>query len=162
VKLQTAVCAVIGIVIATWLNPIRPRHVEAQSIPQSQLLVAQSAPAEIRLKRRGNGHFFIHGMVNGQLVEFLIDTGASGVALTVEDASRVGLPVDPARWQVIGSGASGDVRGQVERLESVEVEGRTVTNLDAMIPNGLDISLLGQDFLRHLGVTMSGENMVLR
>jgi len=134
-----------------------------EAAPQPRLLVAQDAPAEIRLKTRGNGHFFVHGMVNGQIVEFLVDTGASGVALTVEDATRIGLPVDRAKWRVIGSGASGAVRGQMERLDSVEVGGRTVTNLEAMVASGLEISLLGQDYLNRVSsVTMSGGLMVLR
>lgn len=130
--------------------------------PQARLMVAQNAPAEVRRKRRGDGHFYVHGMVNGQIVEFLVDTGASGIALTVDDAKRVGLAVDRRKFRIIGSGASGAVRGQVDRLRSVEVEGRTVTNLDAMVANGLEISLLGQDFLRHFTVTMSGGMMVLR
>jgi aspartyl protease family protein len=162
VKLPTIICAVIGIAIASWLKPGATRPADAPAGPQSQLLVAQNAPPEIRLKKRGNGHFFVYGMVNGQIVEFLVDTGASGVVLTVKDAQRIGLPINRARWKVIGSGASGAVRGQVERLASLEVEGRTVTELDAMVANGLQVSLLGQDFLRHFGVTMSRDLMVIR
>ncbi|HEY0116598.1 MAG TPA: TIGR02281 family clan AA aspartic protease [Allosphingosinicella sp.] len=150
----------IGIFIAmAWLRP----SYEVPRGPQVQLMVAHNAPEEVRLKKRGNGHFYVHGMVNGQIVEFMVDTGASGVVLTVADAERVGLPVDRRRWQVIGSGASGPVRGQVDRLDSVEVEGRTVTNLDAMVAVGLRQSLLGQDFLRRFGsVRMSRDQMVLR
>lgn len=150
----------IGIFIAmVWLRPVEPRPAG----PQVQVAIAEDAPAEIRLRKRGNGHFYVHGMVNGQIVEFLVDTGASGIVLTVEDAQRVGLPVDRRSWRVIGSGASGAVRGQVNRLDQVEVEGRTVTNLEAMVANGLRISLLGQDFLKRLGsVTMTGDVMVLR
>lgn len=154
-----------SIVIAICLAVLWPGEPEApiDTRPKPQLMVAQSAPAEIRLKKRGNGHFFVHGMVNGQIVEFLVDTGASGIALTVADAERIGLPVSPARWRVIGTGASGPVRGQVERLGSVEIGGRIVTNLNAMVADGLGISLLGQDFLNQLeSVTMSGDNMVLR
>ena len=141
----------------------QPRAVARPAAPAVQVMVAQNAPQEIRLKKRGNGHFYVHGMVNGQIVEFLVDTGADGLVLTVDDAQRVGLPVDRSRWRVIGSGASGPVRGQVERLDTVEVEGRSVSNLDAMVANGLHVSLLGQGFLRHFGsVTMAGDMMVIR
>jgi len=131
--------------------------------PRGNAFVAPNAPEEIRLERRGNGHFYVHGMVNGQIVEFLVDTGASSVVLTTADAERVGLPVDKARFQVIGTGAAGPVRGQRNILDSVEVEGRTVTNMPAMIAEGLGQSLLGQDFLTRFGsVQMSGGTMVLR
>jgi aspartyl protease family protein len=152
----------IGIGILTAMYWLRPAESEPAG-PQVRVAVAQNAPKEIRLRKRGNGHFYVHGMVNGQLVEFLVDTGASGIALTVEDAQRVGIPVDRRSWTVIGSGASGAVRGQVNRLDKVDVEGRTVTNLEAMVADGLNISLLGQDFLKRMGsVTMTGDVMVLR
>jgi aspartyl protease family protein len=154
---------VIGMAIAGWLRPSFSDRAPVPAAPRAQLMVAANAPPEVRLKKRGNGHFFVHAIVNGQIVEFLVDTGASNVVLTVEDAKRIGLPVDRSRWTVIGSGASGAVRGQMERLQSVEVEGRTVTNLEAMVAEGLEMSLLGQDFLRHLkGVTMSRDVMVLQ
>ena len=131
--------------------------------PPPQASVAADAPEEIRLQRRGDGHFYLHGMVNGQIVEFLVDTGADSVVLTVEDAARVGLDVDKSRFRVIGSGAAGPVQGQISRLDSVEVEGRTVTNMRAMVANGLEQSLLGQDFLtRFRSVQMSGATMILR
>lgn len=125
--------------------------------------IAPSAPAEIRLRRRGNGHFFVHGMVDGQIVEFLVDTGASDVVLTVADAERVGIAVDPKRFRVIGTGAGGPVQGQLSRVETVEVEGRTLHGAEIMIAEGLEQSLLGQDFLTRFGaLEMSGDHMVLR
>ena len=131
--------------------------------PPVQASVAPDAPEEIRLQRRGDGHFYIHGMVNGQIVEFLVDTGADSVVLTVDDAARIGLDVDKARFRVIGTGASGDVRGQSNILDSVEVEGRTVNNMRALVANGLEQSLLGQDFLtRFRSVQMNGGTMTLR
>jgi aspartyl protease family protein len=151
----------LGIFIACVAIKAMPYRGEAA--PHVQMMVAANAPAEVRLKQRGNGHFFVHGMVNGQIVEFMVDTGADSVVLTVEDAERVGLPVDRSRWRVVGTGASGPVRGQFERLQSLEVEGRTATGLDAMVAEGLEVSLLGQDFLSRLGsMTMSGDIMVLR
>jgi aspartyl protease family protein len=154
-----------GIFILCFLarGAFHSRPVAASPQPQAQVMLAKDAPTEVRLKQRGNGHFYVHAMVNGQLVEFLVDTGSDGVVLTVADAQRVGLPIDRRRWRVIGTGASGAVRGQVERLASVEMEGRTVTNLDAMVADGLHVSLLGQDYLRHLSaVTMAGDTMVLK
>ena len=144
-----------------WLRP--PGSAVAEAKPQPQMVMSANAPAEVRLRKRRNGHFYTHGLANGQVVEFLVDTGASAVVLTVADARRIGLSVDPRRFRVIGSGASGAVRGQVERLEEIEISGRTIRGLDVMIAQGLEGSLLGQDFLSHLqSVSMSGDMMVLR
>jgi aspartyl protease family protein len=151
----------IGVACALFLP--RPGSRAEPAEPPVQVLRSADAPAEVRLRRRGDGHFYLHGLVNGQVVEFLIDTGATNVVLTTADAERVGLRLDKDRFGIIGRGASGAVEGQVDRLDRVEVEGRIVTNLDAMIADGLEQSLLGQDFLGRLGaVEMSGDVMVLR
>ena len=158
----TAKYAIIGIAAWAGLKLISGGGGEAV-VPVMHASVAPNAPEEIRLQRRGDGHFYLHGMVNGQIVEFLVDTGADSVVLTVEDAARAGIHVDKARFEVIGTGASGPVRGQTSLLHSVEVEGRTVTNVRAMIANGLEQSLLGQDFLtRFRSVQMNGSTMILR
>ena len=69
--------------------------------------------------RQPNGHFYVDGTVNGQSVRFLIDTGATSVALTADDASRIGLQFSPAEFQQIGYGASGPVMGKQVTLTSV-------------------------------------------
>jgi aspartyl protease family protein len=153
----------IGVFLAMlWLKPIGRAEV-APARPEPQLVMAATAPAEVRLKKRQNGHFYTHGLANGQVVEFLVDTGASSVVLTLADARRIGLQVDPRRFRVIGTGASGAVRGTVARLDQVEIAGRTLRGVEVMVAQGLRGSLLGQDFLRHLqSVSMSGDTMVLK
>jgi aspartyl protease family protein len=123
-----------------------------------------SGPApEVRLEREGNGHFYVHGEVNGQLARFVVDTGASMVALTVEDARRLGVPFNEAEFDVVGTGASGPVRGQMVKLDRVVVEGREVTDVSGAVLEGLEISLLGQSFLSRIGsIEMSGDYMILR
>lgn len=158
-ELKIAVVLISGVAWALFGGSSRHAAVP----PPLQASVAPDAPQEIRLQRRGDGHFYIHGMVNGQIVEFLVDTGADSVVLTVGDAERIGLAVDKARFGVIGTGAAGPVRGQRNVLDSVEVEGRTVSNMRALVAVGLEQSLLGQDFLtRFRSVQMSGATMTLR
>lgn len=160
-KWQTVPIATGVFLAMLWLRPVG--RAEPGAEPQLQMAVSAKAPAEIRLRKRQNGHFYTHGLVDGQIVEFLVDTGASSVVLTVADARRIGIAVDPAHFRVVGQGASGPVRGQVSRIDSMEVHGRTLRNLDVMIAQGLEDSLLGQDFLRHLqSMTMSGGTMVLK
>lgn len=131
--------------------------------PAVQVTRAANAPAEVRLRRSERGHFYVHAMVNGQLVRFMVDTGATHVVLTETDAERVGISLKDLPRRVIGTGASGAVHGRTSRLDSVAFEGRQVSNLDVMIAEGLDVSLLGQDYLTRIGtMTMAGDAMVLR
>jgi len=118
---------------------------------------------ETTLVREDNGHFYAHAKVNGELVRFIVDTGASTVALTVEDAKRLGIPVDPATFESIGEGASGAVRGKLITLDSVEIDGKRVDNVRAAVLEGSRLSLLGQSYLSRMGeVQMQGDYMVLR
>ena len=120
-------------------------------------------PVETKLERMPNGHFYADGNVNGQPVRLVVDTGASTVALTMVDAQRIGIPFSPAAFGVIGTGASGAVRGQPIMLDSVEIGGKEVRSVPAVVVEGLDVSLLGQTYLSRItSVQMSGESMTLR
>ena len=124
---------------------------------------ARGWAAETRLERGSSGHFFASALVNGQPVEFVVDTGASTVALTIADAERVGIPVDRSSFQIVGTGASGPVRGQNVELASVSLDGKEVRQLRGTILEGLDVSLLGQAYLSRIGgIEMRGNEMVIR
>ena len=127
---------------------------------------ASSAPAkpiETRLERTPGGHFYVNGEVNGQLVSFVVDTGATAVALTQEDARRVGIAFSPGEFDVIGTGASGPVRGKILMLDKVSIDGKEVTAVRGAVLEGLDVSLLGQSYLSRIGgVEMSGDTMRLK
>jgi aspartyl protease family protein len=118
---------------------------------------------ETRLERMPNGHFYADAMVNGQPVRLVVDTGATSVALTEADAQRIGIPFSPAEFQVIGTGASGPVRGKMLDFDSVSVDGKDIRGVRGAVIEGLDVSLLGQTYLSRIGsVQMSGDSMTLR
>ena len=122
-----------------------------------------SMTVETKLERAPNGHFYADGNVNGQPVRLVVDTGATTVALTVADAQRIGVSFSPNEFTVIGTGASGAVRGQPVTLDSVEIGGKQVRGVRAAVVEGLDVSLLGQTYLGRIGsVQMSGDTMTLR
>ena len=115
------------------------------------------------LDRAANGHFFADAQVNGQTVHFLVDTGASGVALTIEDARRAGLQFSSNEFTSVGSGASGEVRGKLVSLDRVSLGGREVSNVSGVILEGGEMSLLGQSFLSQMGtIEISGDRMTIR
>ena len=120
-------------------------------------------PRETVLERSSNGHFYVHAKVNGELVRFIVDTGATAVALTAEDAKRVGLKFSPSEFEYVGEGASGPVRGKMVTIDEIDVDGKKVENVSGAILAGSDLSLLGQSYLSRMGeVQMRGDYMVLR
>jgi aspartyl protease family protein len=117
----------------------------------------------ITLFREDDGHFYADAQVNGMPVHFLVDTGASGIALAREDAERAGVLVDPSEGGVIGSGASGEVRGHYVELDRVTLGSKEAEDMTAVVLEGGDMSLFGQSFLsRFDSVEIHGDEMVLR
>lgn len=131
--------------------------------PARSVQPASSWRAETRLTPTPNGHFRTMALVNGQPVEFIVDTGATAIALTIADAHRIGVAVDPASFTEVAMGAGGPVRGQQVTIDSVSVDGREVRTLSGVVLEGLQDSLLGQAYLNRIGeVRMSGGVMILR
>ena len=121
------------------------------------------AAGETVLERRPDGHFYASVMVDGAETEMMVDTGASFIALTAEDARDIGLSWREQDAIVVAQGASGPVKGVPVRLSEVELNGHIATNVEAaVIPTGLSVSLLGQSFLQKLNrVEIAGETMSL-
>ena len=128
-----------------------------------QQAFASWSAGETVLPRGQNGHFFADALVNGVPVGFMVDTGASIIALTGADATAAGLMWNDADVRVVASGASGPVHGVFVRLDQVELGGHRAENIEAIIvPEGLGISLLGQSFLRTIEpVRIEGDKMIL-
>ena len=118
---------------------------------------------ETVIERSASGHFLAVADVNGEPTRMVVDTGASTVALTTEDARRAHVDFDPALFTVVGSGASGEVRGQRIMIESIALDGKRVAGVPGVVLDGLPISLLGQTYLAKLdNVQISQGTMHLR
>lgn len=98
------------------------------------------------------GHFIAHVGVNGAVIRALVDTGASLVALSAEDAVKAGVTTRASDRRARFSTANGVVEAPVVRLASVEVGGIVVRDVEAAVmPHGvLEGTLLGMSFLRAL------------
>ncbi|NJM50895.1 MAG: TIGR02281 family clan AA aspartic protease [Sphingomonadales bacterium] len=116
------------------------------------------------LRQREDGHYYTFADVDGGEVHFLVDTGATGIALTGKDAHNLGLNWTDSELQPVGRGAGGALYGKPVMLSSVSVGDFTVRNVQAVIlPHGLDVSLLGQSFLSSVpNVTISDGQMILQ
>jgi len=146
-----------------------PRWVRSRdgaSYAASASAAASAAPVSgqgTTLDRGPDGHFYADAQVNGVTVHFLVDTGASGVALSAADARRVGLPFFHTEFTAVGRGASGEVRGKLVTLDRVSLGGKSVDNVGGAILEGSEMSLLGQSFLSRMGtIEMTPDRMVIR
>lgn len=116
---------------------------------------------EVALKRNKYGHYVTSGEINGRPVTFMLDTGATGVALSSGLARSLGLQRGPA---FRSRTANGDVLSYATRLDSVAVGGIVLHDVPASIVTGMDMDevLLGMTFLKHLEFTQRGDTLTLR
>lgn len=117
----------------------------------------------IELKREPDGHFYADVAINNMPIRVLVDTGASGIALSRDDARRAGLSVSVGMFDVVGAGAGGDVHGEFVTLDTVQLGKETARKVPAIILDGGEQSLLGQSFLQQFeSVEIKGDRMILR
>lgn len=138
-----------------------PRGTEVR--PIESVAVAQNAAGEIVLPRAGDGHFYAEVTVDGVSSRMLVDTGASVLALTGEDAEAMGITWEPDEVRPVARGASGAVFGVPVTLGQVQLGDFDARGVEAVVvPDGLAISLLGQSFLSQIEqVRIESEQMIL-
>jgi aspartyl protease family protein len=119
--------------------------------------VAAAPPLQLlavaELKAGPGGHFVAAAEINGTTVKVLVDTGASSVALSYEDARDVGLSPGSLDYSVPVTTANGVAQAARVRLERIVIDGIEVDDVDGLVlPEGaLSGTLLGMSFLSRLG-----------
>lgn len=120
-----------------------------------------NASGRIVLKSDSRGHFIGQGRINGQLMQFMVDTGATTVSLGAPDAERMGIAYKNGAPVTMNT-ANGQAQGWRIRLDSVRVGDLELSSLDAVVvPLAMPYVLLGNNFLARLQMTRSNEQMVL-
>jgi aspartyl protease family protein len=110
----------------------------------------------------GHGHFHVDGAINGGSMRFILDTGATSIALPAADAVRLGLDYRKGRPGTIHT-ANGPAPAWRVKLDSVRIGGIELQNVDALVlEHGLDVGLLGMSFLNRVEMFRSGETMTLK
>ena len=106
----------------------------------------------VELKAEAHGHYYASAEVNGRPIDVLVDSGASIVALTYEDAYRAGLSVRDSDYTHRVNTANGPARVAPVTLDRVSIGDITVRNVPAAVsePGKLGTSLLGMSFLGRL------------
>ena len=111
------------------------------------------------LQRQRSGHYNSEGEINGLPVNFLVDTGATDVAVSEDFARSAGLDFGP---KITVMTAAGPVLGWMTRLDSVQVGALRLRNVRATITGGLgEEVLLGMSFLKHFGIVQEGDTLVI-
>lgn len=119
-----------------------------QASPQQ----GSAAQRSVVIPRDNRGHFQTGARIDGRDVGFMIDTGASVIALTESDAARIGIRPQRSDFTAAVSTANGTVMAARTRLASVDVGGLVVRDVDALVlpDNALRENLLGLSYLSRL------------
>jgi aspartyl protease family protein len=142
-----------------------PRPAPAAAAMTLSTPVARAATGGAASVLKGDdGHYWAEANVNGTVVRFLVDTGASAVALSAEDAERLGLQPATLAYDYTVNTASGEARAAKVKLATISVSGAEVTDVDAfVIDKGLTTSLLGMTYLGRLSkFEATPEALILR
>lgn len=150
------VAAWLGIFVAAFL--FFRQWGSEQFNPNEQV---KSRGGEIVLEANRSGHYVASGEINGEAVTFLLDTGATQVALSSSLANRLGLK---RKAQVAIDTANGRVAGYQTRLDRVKLGDIELNNIGALVTDGIrdDVVLLGMSFLKHVEFTQRGSVLILR
>lgn len=124
--------------------------------------IHQPTSASVVSIPRTNGQFYTQARVNSGSVKFLIDTGASVVALTLEDARRAGINVRSLIYDRPVDTANGRTMAAAVTLKHLQIGGVRVQNVSAVVlPEGLHVSLLGMSFLGQLQKVEATPNQLI-
>lgn len=127
-------------------EPFRLARLEAKGFADGPLRPGSGAVA-----KGADGHFWANAQVNGQTVRFLVDTGATAVALTAEDAAKLGIKPEDLKYGHKVTTATGSSRAASVTLSSISIDGARLEDVQALVVDeGLDVSLLGMSYLGRL------------
>src|SRR3954470_276404 len=117
-----------------------------------QTVAQQTGGRNLIIPRDARGHFQTEGRIDGQRLDFMVDTGASVVALNERSAARFGFRPSRNDYNASVSTANGTIKAARTRLAMVEIGGIVVRDVDAMVlpDEALSENLLGLSFLSKL------------
>ena len=154
IMIFAAIMIGLGTFMAQMADKLTPAP--ASATPATLAVVTQ-APSDAGLRtlsipHDARGHFATEGRIYGQRIAFMIDTGASVVALNESSAARFGLRPSRSDYRATVSTANGTVKAAPARLSMVDVGGLIVHDVDAMVlpDEALSENLLGLSFLSKL------------
>ena len=146
------------LLLGAWFNELLDRQ---RNPNQSLNTTFTDGAREVILQRNRLGHYVTTGMINGSEVVFMLDTGATTIAIPTAVAAELDLPLGQ-RFQT--QTANGIANAYATRLDSVSVGGIELNNVSAAVSPGLQTReiLLGMSFLSAIEFTQRGDTLILR
>jgi len=150
-----AIALAAGVIVPRYAAQMHTGNPTPTMMAAHPVAPAQSASSDSRsvvISPGSNGHFEVEGRVNGRRMDFMVDTGASVIALTARDAAMLGVHPSDSGYVAAVKTANGIVRAAPMRLDRVEIDDIEVRDVAAMVmPDGaLSDNLLGLSFLQRL------------
>jgi aspartyl protease family protein len=138
---------------------------EIEMIMSTQISSAFRQPekAEVRIPKGAGGHYFVYGYINGHRIQFMVDTGATNVAMSVRDAERYGIRYQSGQKIQVAT-AAGVVDAYSIKLNSLTIGGIKRHGIEASILPGNfpNIPLLGNSFLNLVEINQKQGVLVLK
>ena len=149
-----AVLVGLGTYMAQMADKMSPVPASASASPRkvAEQTVAQASGRTLDIPRDARGHFQADGRIDGQRVNFMIDTGASLVALNEKSAAQFGFRPSHSDYNATVTTANGTIKAARTRLAMIELGGLVVRDVDALVlpDEALSENLLGLSFLSKL------------
>jgi aspartyl protease family protein len=144
-----------GLLLAAGVVAARMVDQSARAPTAAKAMTAAPAPAvannsrSLVIKAGNGGHFEVEARVDGRRIAFMVDTGASQIALRESDAARLGLRPSSRDYTIKINTANGVGRAALVQLRMVEVGNIVVRDLPALVSpdEALGVNLLGMSFL---------------
>ena len=149
---QLVIWGSVGVAVFVIVNRLPPpSNAPAPAASTPAPAPARGAvPNALVFRANPQGHVVVDAYVNGALVRFLVDTGATMVVLTQKDAAAAGFGRGDLDFSLRTSTANGVARAAPIRLRELRVDQLLVPDVTAAVAENLNISLLGQSFLTRL------------
>ena len=156
IVITAAVIGGLGVFMAQMAGRIAPATATTiKAKPAATVAMATSPSASSRsisIPRDFRGHFATEGRIEGQRIDFMVDTGASVIALNESSAARFGFRPSPRDYNATVTTANGTIKAARTRLAMIDLGGIVVRDVDAMVlpDEALSENLLGLSFLSKL------------
>ena len=132
----------------------------SSALPQQRF---EAGSGSVTIPRARDGHYYLTAQINGAPIRFVVDTGATDMVLTRDDAQRVGLAPDALNYLGRASTANGEVRTAFVRLNEVQLGQVRDFDVPAVVNDGeMQQSLLGMGYLQRWGrIEIANNELVL-
>jgi aspartyl protease family protein len=161
IMIFAAILLGLGTFMAQLADRMTPRPASASAVASAATVGRSAVPAaaatqaglrSLSIPRDGRGHFLTEARIDGQRIGFMVDTGASVVALNESSAARFGLRPLRSEYNAAVTTANGTVKAARTRLAMLDVGGLIVRDVEAMVlpDEALSENLLGLSFLSKL------------